>query len=521
MSLNVSRRAWILRAAAIGVPVAGLTPGFAIAQAQSAGGRVLNIRTNRPFDSFDPAFRGGAMDGNVCRVVYQRLLQYKAGSAELELDAAADIKQVSPTVIEFRLKTGQQFSDGFGEMTADDVKFSIERIIAPPVAGGRPSPYAEDWEGTTVEVKGKYEGRIVLSRARASMFDSIIGNSSGSILSRRAVEQRGASTISMSPVGSGQYVVVSAERQRGVVLRRHTGYNGSRKASINEINYRVIPDAKTTELGLRSGEVDMAVLPVSIGESLRGLPGVSVTIEPGLGFVWLGMNVEKRPLTDIRVRQAIRLALDVDQMIKAGYDGKAPRLNTVVPPQVLGHWRDAPVYRRNVNEAKALLAAAGQSTLRLRITLLNQPEYMNMALVAQALLAEVGITVEIDSQPGGTYWSAGKGDVGKNLDLYIARFGANFDPNFALKWFSKEQIGTWNWSRWANADFDRLFQAAEYEMDRAKRAQLVVDAQRAMDASAAFVWITNEANAVVHRASMRPVGVPGWNDLQFADFTAT
>jgi peptide/nickel transport system substrate-binding protein len=520
MNQRVSRRDWILQSAAIGMPAAWLTPGFALAQTQSGGGRIVNVRSNRPFDSFDPAFRGGSMDGNVCRVVYQRLVQYKSGSAELELDAAADIRQVSPTVIEFRLKTGQQFSGGFGEMTADDVKFSIERILAPPVAGGRSSPYVEDWDGTTVEVKGKYEGRLVLNRPRASLFDSIIGNSSGSILSRRAVEQRGASTMSMSPVGSGQYVVASAERQRGVVLLRHAGYNGSRKASINEINYRVIPDAKTTELGLRSGEVDMAVLPVGIGETLRGVPGLSVTIEPGLGFVWLGMNVEKRPLTDIRVRQAIRLALDVDQLIKAGYDGKAPRLNTVVPPQVLGHWREAPAYRRNVAEAKALLAAAGQTVMRLRLTLLNQPEYMNMALVAQALLAEVGITVEIDSQPGGSYWSAGKGDAGKTLDLYIARFGANFDPNFALKWFSKEQIGTWNWSRWASADFDRVFQAAEHEMDRAKRAQLVVEAQRAMDASAAFVWITNEANAVVHRTAVRPVGIPGWNDFQFADFTA-
>jgi peptide/nickel transport system substrate-binding protein len=76
------------------------------------------------------------------------------------------------------------------------------------------------------------------------------------------------------------------------------------------------------------------------------------------------MNVEKAPFTDVRVRQAVRLALDVDQMLTAGYNGKAPRLNTLLPPQILGHWREAPVYKRNVAEAKSLLAAAGVSNSR-------------------------------------------------------------------------------------------------------------------------------------------------------------
>jgi peptide/nickel transport system substrate-binding protein len=142
-----------------------------------------------------------------------------------------------------------------------------------------------------------------------------------------------------------------------------------------------------------------------------------------------------------------------------------------------------------------------------------------MALVAQALLAEIGVTVEVDAQPGGTYWSAGKGETGKNLDLYMARFNGKHDPNFIMQWFVSSQIGNWNWSRWNSPEFDALFKASASETDPAKRRQLVVDAQKAMDKTSAYVWLTNEASAVVHRSWLKPASVPGWLNWQYPSFT--
>jgi len=263
------------------------------------------------------------------------------------------------------------------------------------------------------------------------------------------------------------------------------------------------------------------VLSPSTADPLRSVPGLTVNEQPSIAYVWLGMNVEKAPFTDVRVRQAVRLALDVDQMLTAGYNGKAPRLNTLLPPQILGHWREAPVYKRNVAEAKSLLAAAGVSNLKVKLLILNQAAYQNMALVARALLADVGITVEVDSQEGGTYWNSGKGDVGKNIDMFIVRFNGKHDPNFIMQWFVSKQIGEWNWQRWNSPEFDALFAQSAGELDAAKRRQEVVDAQRLMDKSAAFVWLTNEANTLVYRNWMKPAGVPGWIDWQYDDFGAT
>ena len=519
MANKFSRRSFVV--AGVGAVGAGsvIMPFDLLAQAGSGPRPSITVRVDREFDSLDPAYRRGPPEGNVMRAIYQRLVTQKPNSTDLEPDAAAEVKQISPTVIDFKLKPGQMFSDGFGEMTAEDVKFSFERIGLPPKGGAKESSYKKDWLGLVgVEVKSKYEGRITLANPRANLFDVVIADGSGCIVSKKAVEKLG-NDFGTKPVGSGPYVVASYDRQKGVVLKRNAAYAG-RKRHFEEISLSVITDAKTTDLAVRAGEIDFAVLSPTAADPLRGAAGITVSDQPSMAYIWMGMNVEKGPLADLRVRQAIRLGLDVDQMLLAGYNGKVPRLNTVIPPLIMGAWKEAPVYKRNVAEAKKLLTAAGVSNLKLRLTVLNQQQYQNMALVAQALLAEIGVTIQVDAQEGGTYWNAGKGDSGKNLELYMSRFSGKHDPNFVLQWFLPAQIGDWNWSRWNNPEFEALYNKAASEMDVAKRHQLVVEAQQLMDKSSAFVWLTNEANTLVHRSWIKPASIPGWIDWQYAEFTA-
>jgi peptide/nickel transport system substrate-binding protein len=513
LEFSVSRRAFVAGSvAAAASPLLGAMP--ALAQVKTS----IAVRIERDITVLDPAFRGGPHDANVIRCVYQRLIKQKDGSVETELDAAAELKQVSPTLIEFTLKPGQMFTDGFGEMTAEDVKFSFERFAVAPV-DGKISPYKGDWTGLIgVEVTGTYSGKINLSQPNAGLLAIAIADASGCIVSKKAVMARGVEH-NTKPVGSGPYQVVSVEKQRGAVLKRNPTYSGA-KPTFEEIKVNFIQDPKTAELALRSGELDFAVLPPSVAEPMRSAQGIVVDQSPGLAYVWLGINMEKAPFTDLRVRQAVRLALDVDQMLLAGFNGKAPRLNTLVMQPILGAWTEAPVYKRNVTEAKKLLAEAGQTAIKTRITILNQPSYQTMALVAQALLKEVGITAELDVQEGGTYWDAGKGEAGKNLDLFMMRFNGKLDPNFLMQWFVSSQIGTWNWQRFNSPEFDKLYQEAIVESDPAKRAAIVIKAQQEMDKSAAFVWLTNDVAFAVHRASVKPAYLPGALDWQLDRFTS-
>ncbi|AMJ61726.1 ABC transporter substrate-binding protein [Bosea sp. PAMC 26642] len=511
---NIISRRDLLGGAAASAALAVSSGRGALAQQKTS----ISVRIDRDVTALDPAFRGGPHDANIFKSVYQRLIKQKDNSAETELDAASELKQVSPTLIEFTLKPGQMFTDGYGEMTAEDVKFSFERFSVSPV-DGKVSPYKGDWTGLTgVEVTGKYTGKIVLSQPNAGLYAIALADGSGCIVCKKAVLERGVEH-NIKPVGSGPYQVISVEKQRGAVLKRNPAYTGP-KPTFEEIKVNFIQDPKTAELALRSGELDFAVLPPAVAEPMRNVSGLVVDQAPGLAYIWLGINMEKAPFTDLRVRQAIRLALDVDQMLLAGFNGKAPRLNTLVMAPVLGAWTEAPVYKRNVVEAKKLLAEAGHPAIKTRITILNQPAYQTMALVAQALLREVGITAELDVQEGGTYWEAGKGEAGKNLDLFMMRFNGKLDPNFLMQWFVSGQIGTWNWQRFNSPEFDRLYQEAIVEADPAKRAAIVIKAQQEMDKSAAFVWLTNDVAFPVRRATVKPAYLPGAIDWQLDRFTA-
>ena len=128
-------------------------------------------------------------------------------------------------------------------------------------------------------------------------------------------------------------------------------------------------------------------------------------------------------------------------MLAAGYNGKAPRLNTLLPPQILGHWREAPVGKCEREwRRRACLPAAGVSNLKLKLLILKQAAYENMALVARALLADVGITVEVDAQEGGTFWNSGKGDTGKNIELFIIRFNGARSGNMQIRPMSPVKV---------------------------------------------------------------------------------
>ena len=389
----IKRRALLAAPALLALP----------ARAQLAHTR-FTVRFNQALASFDPAFRPSPADGTIMWAIYQKLIRFKPGSTDWELDAAASIKQVSDTVVEFTLRPGQMFTDGHA-MTAQDVKYSFERIAG----GAKESPYKGDWANLDqVDVTGDLAGRIVMKRPTAYLWTIGLPDGSGCIVSKAAWEAGGDKTA-LAPVGSGPYRLASVDPQREVVLEPSPTYAGPFKPGWERITARIVPDPKTAELAYRAGELDFTELTPSTISTMRSAPDTKITQSPGLRFIWLSLNVEKKPLDDPRVRQAIALALDVNQVVLAGYNGLAPVARALIQPEVVGYWKDAPTPKRDVAAARKLLAEAGVPNPKLKLTLLNTPAFQTMGLVAQAQLKDAGIDLQLDVRDGGTYWSAGKG----------------------------------------------------------------------------------------------------------------
>jgi peptide/nickel transport system substrate-binding protein len=206
--LDHSRREFIRQSslAGLGLATAGLT-----GVAWSAENDTLHIRNYADLTSLDPASMLSGSEFLLGNAIHLKLVRFRAGdSFTWQLDAAEYFEQLDDTRYAFRLRPGIQFSNGFGEMTAEDVKVSLERIIDPAMN----SPNAGDM-GTLshVEVNDRYSGTIVLKSPYAAFIPIGLCAGSGGILSKKALESVGGQFRIEPPCCSGPYRFVSWQAQ--------------------------------------------------------------------------------------------------------------------------------------------------------------------------------------------------------------------------------------------------------------------------------------------------------------------
>lgn len=485
--------------------------------AQAAGGS-LRIRSYSDLQVLDPLNRLAQPEGDIMDAIFSNLAKAKPGEVwDWELDAAEELTQLDDLRIRFRLRQGIRFSGGFGEMTAEDVKFSFERIADPK----NESPYRDDWAVLDrVEVEGPYAGTIVLKEPFAPLWTISLVRGSGSIMSKKAVEAAGGRFTTQPPAMSGAYLLESWTPKQKTVLVRNPDHHGP-AAGFERVEVMPIDDEKTSELAFEAGELEFTTLSLSSLPDLKATPpaGARLVERPSLAYVWLGMNVENPALADLRVREAVKKAVDVDSVLEAAYFGEAARATGIIAPGLVGH-RDLTPPPRDLEGATALLEEAGVSNLTLTLDTLNKAERVAAAQVIQANLAEAGVTVEIRPHDSGTFWTLGDekaGDGWKDIQLILNRFSMQPDPSFATSWFTPDQVGVWNWERWRSPEFGELHQKAIAELDPAKRQAMYARMQDLMDESGAYLVLTHELTAAIHRDAVRPGLLPDGN-VRFAEF---
>ena len=510
---GLDRRSLLALGAALGI---GSLPRTRWARAQDKP--VLRVRSYSDLQVLDPLNRLAQPEGDIMDAIFSNLVKAKPGDTwDWQLDAAEAIEQVDDRNIRFRLRKGIKWTGGFGELTAEDVKYSFERIADPK----NDSPYKDDWAVLDrVEVQDPHSGTIVLKEPFAPLWSISLVRGSGCIVCKKAVEAAGGRFTTQPPATSGPYILQEWTPKQKTVLARNPDHDGDAPA-FAEVHIFPIDDEKTAEIAFEAGELDYTTLSLSSLPELKAdMPADAKLIErPSLAYVWLGMNVENPALADIRVRQAIQKAVDVDAVLEAAYFGVAERATGIVAPGLVGH-RDISPAPRDVEGARRLLEEAGASGLELTLDILNKAERTAAAQVVQANLAEVGIDVEIRPHDSGTFWTLGDekaGDSWKGIQLLINRFSMQPDPSFATSWFTPDQVGVWNWERWRSDEFGALHERAIVELDPGKRQEMDRRMQDLMEASGAYVFLTHELNAAIHRDGIVPGILPD-GTVRFAEF---
>jgi peptide/nickel transport system substrate-binding protein len=518
MSFTLSRRQILAGGSAVlGAATMGLIRPISAFAAHSK----IAVRVERDLANLDPANRTGPVDVNVLFACMQGLISFKPGSSEWQLDAAEDIKQVSDTEIDFTLRSGLTFTGGYGPLTAEDVKFSFERFTKADAAGNKVA-FASDWSALDhVEVTGPLDGKIILKSAAPALWLITLPDGSGRIISKKAFDQLG-DKISNTVIGSGPYVLKEWKPREQFVLGANPDYKGPITSHFAEVIGKPIKEQKTADIAFKAGEIDFESIQPENMKAFSALPNTTVQALPGIDYVWFGPNIEKKPFTDLRVRQALRLAVDVDAILTGAYAGLYPRANALLARGMLGYWAEAPVYKRDVDGAKKLLADAGlPGGFKTTLTILSDARFQAVAEVIQANLTEVGIEVEVNALDAGAYWALGEKDGSKVLELSLIEYNGKFDPSFDTQWFTSAQVGQWNWQRWKSKEFDELDALGAKTTDVKQRNDIYIRAQKVMDESAAFIWITHNVNTFASKGWLKPGILPNGNNWLYTAFEET
>jgi len=502
--LPLTRRHIMQGGLAAGAGLGLLAGGLGHAQAQD---KVLRVRMVKDIAVIDPLNVRNTSENDLMTAISNKLVTYKPSEAwEWELDAAESIEQVDDLRIRFRLRPGIMWTNGFGEMTADDVKYSFERVADPANEGAN----VTDWAlFDHVEVEDTYTGVIVMKEPYPAIWISLLPRPSATIVSRAAVESVGGSFTNEPPATSGPYTIAEWGLKERLVLARNPLWSGPETA-FDRIEMVQIDDDKTAEIAFEAGDIDYSDISITslVAFQENPPPGSVLQVRPAVGIEWMGMNTEYPPLDDQRVRRAIQLAVDIPMVLEAGYFGAAEVAKGLVAPGIVGHREQRLYADRDLDQARALLAEAGHPDgFPITLAVINNTDKVAMAQVIQANLAEVGIAVDVIPYDSGRYWSLGieaDGEDWKTLQLYLARWGMPPDPGSMTQWYTEEQIGIWNWERWNNAEFNELHVAAMKELDEGKRAEMYVRMQDLMEDSGAYLWLTNGLYAQIYRDTVVP-----------------
>lgn len=504
--------------AAAVAPIGESTPAPAEPATSAPFDPVLRIRERGDISNLDPAFFPTAVDSTIGYAVFEGLIQYKPGTEGAEVvNVLAETFEPSDDGLryDFKLKENIQFHGGYGELTAEDVKFSYERIAGltePKIEAVNQADFATLAE---VDVTGKYTGTIVLSKPFAPLLTSTLPVGSGLVVSKKAVEELG-DEFATHPIGTGPYEFTSWTPTQEIVLTRFEGYGGAWQPTVpappwTQIVVLPITDDTAGLNAFEAGDVAWSKLPTqAIEQYTAGQGRGDVYRRDTLNYAFITLNVQDPQLANDELRQAIRYAIDVPGIVAAATDDTFTRARAIIPAgSPLGYWADAPQYDQDLAKAKDHLAASGLKDVKLRITTVDSEENRATVQVVQQNLEAIGIDATIDVQDGATFWEIpGSGGGGPDRQLVVLSFSSQPDPSWSFMWFTPDQVGLWNFTGWVDDRFGELYDQALAETDPVTRHELYVELQRHWDEAANVIWTYYPTLYFAAAENLQPAFIP-------------
>jgi len=488
-------------------------PGLSLAQDASpaaAGTGSLTIGKALEPVGLDPALVTAAASFELIAVVYDGLVRLDE-AYQPQPGLAESWETPDDTTFVFHLRPGVTFHNG-QPLTADDVKFSFERIVNPDTA----SPWASQFEPIqAIEVVDPQTVRFVLKQPYGPLLATLAATYAV-IVPQAEVTARG--DLQQTMIGTGPFMLKEMQADTQITLAANPTYWEAGMPKLAEVIYRILPDEAARLAAIRTGEVGLTPLTDTTSVGLADeSDGVSVVTFETTDYYLLGINCQKAPYDNPQVRRALSLAVDRQALLDAVFFGQGSLTGSVVP--TLGDWgadpATLPYFGPDPEQAKALLAEAGVGA-GMTMTILTSPlypEFNNIALVLQQQLEAVGIAVQLDQVEFGTFverWRA------RDFETFVSFNGSGNDPDRAL-YPVFHTGGSVNAFQFSEPELDTLLEEGRTTLDAARRHEIYQEVQqRVADAAPALFFATRVAS-FAHRetvAGFAPTAVNVWETLK-------
>lgn len=478
---------------------AGLLPGWASAhdatsharhrvtagEARASNSQVVVAQGVDP-TTMDPDQQRETTTVNVLRHMYDPLIERDASHpTTFHGVLATHWRRINPLVTQFTLRSGVRFSNG-SPFNAQTVKYNIDRLPG-KLPGSKPTLLAYQFttvagakvvNSRTVDIITKVPDPLLLARLTELL-----------MIPDHAVDKN-PSALAATPDGTGPYYLVRWDRNNEVVMKAKKKYFLG-PARIKTVIFKTLPDASSRLAALEAGTVDVITdLPpdnIRDAES-TGKAVVRVVPSDRIAAVWLD-TLDYPTLANVKVRQALNYAVDVNAIIKNVMDGYATRVATIVPPYFAGYTRSVHPYPYNPAKARALLAQAGYPHGFSMTLMVPQGRYLLATDIVQAIagyLGQVGVRVKIDTVDFGVF---AKATQTRHIpEAFYGAWGESFfDP---LDMIDVAVVtGKQGFSWYSNHTVDKLAAEAASTTNRAKHVTTLQRIQAILKSDPPFIFL--------------------------------
>ena len=437
-----------LAALAVAMPIA----------AHAAAPGVLQIGVDQSPAGLDPhkatAFSSVLIDS----AIYEGLTAIDAKLQVVPALAASWTLAPDRKTYDFHLRPGAVFQDG-SPVTPEAVIANIKRITDPKTA----SPYASRFTDiASMTETGKDTLRIVLKTPSAPFLAQLAGLAIAS--------PAGFADLARKPDGTGPFAFKQWIPDTSIALVANPHYWAAGLPHLAGVTFDIVPDAATRQLGLAGGTYEMLPnIDAATATALAGKPHVKLLQTQDLAYSLIGMNVSRPPFNNPKVREALNMGLDREQIVQAAYFGHGVPGGPLSP--ALATWAlptsAFPCYRPDAAGAKKLLAEAGvKGKLPVTLKVLGSlQQVVDIAQVVQAELDKAGFDVKLDVETLPAFvkdWRA------SNFEGFVSLNGGGTDPD---DYFGRtyETGGATNVFKYSNPVVDKLLNEARSEPSLAKR----------------------------------------------------